>query len=198
MSIRRLPIYLTGQFLGAFIAAVVLYILFSGSIAEFEAMHGIVRGSPESVKTAMMFGEFYPNPSAAPSASVTTMNAFLAEAFGTFTLVFLIFALTEGCNVGRPDNSLTPFFVGLSVAIIICIIAPLTQAGINPARDLSPRIFSYLAGWKKAAFPDQEYGFLTVYVFGPLIGGVLASIIFTIIIEPLMNKKSKESNSKCQ
>ena len=193
MVARKLPLYMAAQFFGAFLAAVVLYQLFSDSISAYEMQNAIVRGTPESVQTAMMFGEFYPNPASGTVATVSTMNAFWAEAAGTFALVFLIFALTEGCNVGRPDDAQAPVFIGLTVAVIICIIAPLTQAGINPARDLAPRLFAYIAGWGQAAMPDNHYGFITVYVLGPLFGGVFASLLFTRLLHPLMNNKGERS-----
>lgn len=152
MQLKKLPLYWAGQFLGAFLAAATLYLIFSSPIAQYETLNGIVRGSPESVKTAKMFGEFYlSNNAGGEGISITTSGAFIAEAFGTFLLVFLVFSLTEGCNVGRPDDGLAPLFIGLTVAAIICVIAPLTQCVINPARDLSPRIFAYFAGWKDAA-----------------------------------------------
>ncbi|MBL4574622.1 MAG: aquaporin family protein [Opitutaceae bacterium] len=191
MSFRELLSYLVGQFLGAFMAAVVLYILFNSSIVQFEALNGIVRGSVESVKTAMLFGEFYPNPGNEIAGNVSTMNAIYGEAFGTFLLVFFIFSLTEGCNVGQPDSSLAPLFIGGAVAIIISIIAPLTQAGLNPARDLAPRIFSMFAGWGQAAFPDDHYGFLTVYVLAPIGGGILAALLFKKIVQPMVEKKQR-------
>ena len=72
-----------------------------------------------------MFGEFYTN--SGSSAIVSMPLAMGAEAFGTFILLLLIFALTEGCNVGRPDNALAPLFIGLTVTSIICLIAPLTH-----------------------------------------------------------------------
>jgi glycerol uptake facilitator protein len=141
----------------------------------------------------MMFGEFYPNPGSGPAAAVTMTTAFLAESAGTFVLVCFIFALTEGCNLGRPDDSLAPLFIGLTVTAIISVLAPLTQAGLNPARDLSPRLFSLLAGWGKAGLPDRSYGFLIVYVLGPILGGILASILFTRAIEPLMRNTSSNT-----
>jgi len=101
MTPKRLPVYIAAQFAGAFIAAVVLYALFSSSISTYEHTHGIVRGAPDSVRTAMIFGEYYPNPGA-ELAKVSLLNACGAEALGTFLLVLLVFALTEGCNVGRP------------------------------------------------------------------------------------------------
>lgn len=197
MSLSRLPVYLFAQFAGAFIAAGLLYLLFSSSISHFEGINGILRGSPESVKTAQIFGEFYPNPGAGAAASVSTLCAFFAEAVGTFILVLMVFSLTEGCNLGRPSDTLCPLFIGLTVTVIISILAPLTQAGLNPARDLSPRLFSWFMGWGDAAFPEYKWGCITVYVLGPVSGGLAASGLFTFLIEPLMKGKSACSDS-CQ
>ncbi len=182
-----LPCYLLAQFFGAFVAAGLLYLLFSSSIMQYELTHEIVRGTQSSIASAMIFGEYYPNPMAGHIASVSTTNAFFAECIGTFALVFMILALTESCNSGRPDQNLAPLFIGLTVAAIISVIAPLTQAGLNPARDLSPRILAALCGWSGAAFPDNHFGFITVYVAGPIAGGVLAALSFKNIIEPLVN-----------
>ena len=60
MSLDRLPVYLLAQFAGSFIAAALLYLLFADSIAQFESINGILRGSPRSVQTAQLFGEWAP------------------------------------------------------------------------------------------------------------------------------------------
>jgi glycerol uptake facilitator protein len=188
MSLRKMPVYLAAQFAGAILAGLALYALFAPSIAAYEIAHGIVRGTPASVHTAMMFGEYYPNPGAGAVASLPL--AMGAEALGTFLLVLMIFALTEGCNVGRPDNGLAPVFIGLTVTSIICLVAPLTQAGLNPARDLGPRLVAWLMGWGDAAFPDRVGGFFHVYVLAPLLGGVVASLFFVRMLEPAMKHPS--------
>jgi glycerol uptake facilitator protein len=195
MSAGHLPVYLAGQIVGALVASAVVYALFAGSIAQFETMHAITRGAPNSVQTAMMFGEFYPNPGAGAAASVGASTAFLAEAIGTFVLVLVIFSLTEGCNVGRPDVSIVPLFIGLTITVLISIIAPLTQAGFNPARDLVPRLFSMAAGWGTAALPDAGWGFLTIYVLGPIVGGALAALTFTHVVEPVMIAPAGETST---
>jgi glycerol uptake facilitator protein len=197
MDPRKLLPYLAGQFAGALLAAVVLLGIFSASIAHFETSHGIVRGTPRSVATAMIFGEFYPNPGAAPAATVSISNAVAAEVVGTFALVLLIFCLTEGCNVGRPDHTLTPVFIGLTVTVIICVIAPLTQAGLNPARDLSPRLLACLAGWGGAAFPDPPLAAPLVYGLGPVLGGVLAAGFFAGILAPVMTWTNAAARCSC-
>ncbi len=184
MQAKKVIAYLAGQFAGAFLAGLVLYLLFSPSIAAYELSHHILRGTPASVKTAAIFGEYYAPPGS--SAVVSLPLATITEAFGTFLLVMMIFALTEGCNVGRPDAALAPVFIGLTVTSIICLAAPLTQAGLNPARDFGPRLVAWMMGWGPAAFPDQVGGFFYVYILGPIAGGASASLIFIHFIEKLM------------
>ena len=196
MSFRKMPVYLAAQFAGAFLAGLVLYAMFAPSIAAYEHIHGIIRGTSASVQTAMMFGEYYPNPGA--TAVVSLPLAVTVEGFGTFLLVLMIFALTEGCNVGRPDNALAPVFIGLTVTSIICLVAPLTQAGLNPARDLGPRLVAWMMGWGDAAFPDRVGGFVHVYVLGPLIGGTVASLVFVRVLEPSMAATSDKCNCETE
>lgn len=191
MQLKKLPVYFGAQFLGAFLAGIAIYILFSPSISAFESAHNMVRGTPESVQTAKMFGEYYAAPG--NTSVVSLWLAIGAEAFGTFLLLLMIFALTEGVNVGRPNEALAPMFIGLTVSSIICLIAPLTQCGINPARDFGPRMVAWIMRWGQAAFPDQSGGFFLVYILGPLVGAAIAALFFVYALEPTMksNKISR-------
>ena len=186
MAWKKVPTYLVAQFLGAFAAGWIIYLLFFTSIQDFETTHAIVRGTEASVKTGRMFGEYY------PTATVPFWLACFAEGFGTFLLVSLIFALTEGCNVGRPSSDSAPLWIGLTVSSVICLVAPLTQAGLNPARDFGPRVVAMIMGWGKAAQPDSCGGAFWVYILAPIIGGIIASILFTKLYEPLMNRQSSD------
>jgi glycerol uptake facilitator protein len=190
MPAGKLPVYLTAQLAGAIAAALVLFALLGGSIDAAVVSAG---GWNEPSPIANVFLETYPN---TPLAEVSTLGAFAAEAIGVFLLVTLIFALTEGANLGRPDTNLAPLFIGLTVTIIICVVGPLTDAGLNPARDLGPRIVGALAGWGDFAF---SWEIVLVYVGGPLVGGTLAALVLLFIIEPLMKTKQKvddQSNAK--
>jgi len=188
MPVRKLPVYLIAQFLGAFLAGLAIFILFSPSISAYESAHTIVRGSAESVQTAKMFGEYYAAPGS--TAVVSMPLAIFAEALGTGLLILMIFALTEGSNIGRPHDAMAPLFIGLTVTSIICLIAPLTQAGLNPARDFGPRMVAWIFGWDGAAFPDQTGGFFLVYIFGPMLGAAIASWFFMYALEPTLKHSS--------
>ena len=189
MHIKKLPVYILAQFTGGFLAGLFVYLLFSSSIVNFELTNNIIRGNPESVSTAMFFGEYF--------LSISLFNAFMAEAFGTALLVLVIFSLTEKCNVGRPSNEFAPVLIGAAVTAIISIIAPLTQAGLNPARDFGPRLVAYMAGWKLTAIPGPKGGFFTVYILGPIVGGAISAFLFTKLIQPSMDIKTSMDTKKC-
>ena len=195
MAPQKLPVYLAGQLSGAFAGSLLVYGLFAPSIRVYEQTHGIVRGTFASVATAKIFGEYYRQPGS--SAQVGMGLAAAAELVGTFILVFVIFCLTENCNVGKPDSSLQPLFIGLTVTIIQCIIAPLTQAGLNPARDFMPRLVALMGGWKSQALPDTSGGFFWVYILAPIVGGILAGMLFTKVIEPSMKKENQPDMCCC-
>ena len=104
MNLDKAPTYILSQLAGAFLAGLVVYYLFGPSIAAYESAQGLVRGSAQSMLTGRIFGEYYALPG---SAAVVSMPlAMVTEGFGTFLLVFIIFSLTEGCNLGRPDSNL--------------------------------------------------------------------------------------------
>ncbi len=192
-----LPGYWLSQLTGATIAGAAILLLFGDIIAQYELAHAIIRGGPESVKTAMLFGEYFPNPGNSSAFTISLPKAMLAEAVGTFLLVSMIFSLTEGCNVGRPSATLAPVFIGATVAVLIALFAPLTQCGINPARDLGPRLVAWLAGWDSVAIPGPQGGFFRVYILAPLLGGVVAALCFRFLVTPLMGSKEIEP-CKCK
>lgn len=182
-SWRQVPAYVLSQLLGAFLAAGVLYSLFSGVLVQFESAHGIVRGAPGSELSAMVYGEYFPNPSVTASLpwmaeAVGLSQAMLAEGIGTAFLAFFVFAVTDAGNSSGPGKRLLPVFIGLAVSIIISVVAPLTQAGLNPARDFGPRLFAYLAGWGRVAIPGPHGGFFLVYILSPIIGAVSGAALY--------------------
>ena len=190
--LARAPVYIASQLAGAFLAACCLYAIFSGTIAEYELQNEIVRGSPESLVTAAMYGEYHPNPtirlhSAAADGHRDTVGfgaAVFAEMLGTALLAFCVFALTDRRNSTRPGASLGPFFVGATVALLVAVVGPVTQACLNPARDFGPRIFAALAGWGEVALPGPRglFDTLAVYLAAPVAGAVFGGLVYRELI----------------
>ena len=199
MQPRLLLPYWISQLCGAVLAGACVLIVFRIPITGYEEAHNIVRGTLPSLKTAMLFGEYFPNPDfSLPWLSLTRGNAMVVEGLGTFILVTMIFLLTEGCNIGRPSDVLAPVFIGATVAGLIAVTAPLTQTGINPARDFGPRLVAYLAGWDSIAIPGPKNGFFWVYIAAPLMGGAGAAGFFRFILAPLMVAKNDVPVCSCE
>ena len=207
---RDTPFYIVSQFVGAFAAAAVLFLLFGAFLADKEAAKHVVRGEPGSEITATCYGEYFPNPGRLAdgadaykredherlNALVSEPVAFAAEALGTAVLALVVFAVTDPRNVAAPVGRMAPVFIGLTVAALIAVIAPLTQACFNPARDFGPRVFAALAGWGRIALPGQRgLGTFTVYLIAPVVGAVLGGGLYRYLVQPAMPVTADEKDA---
>ena len=179
--------YIVTQMIAAFVSAAVLYVIFGGAIAEFENKNNIVRGQTGSEASAMIFGEFYPNPGGKPLSEINPDRmpqgrAFIAEVIGTTMLLLVIFCTTDPNNKDRPQI-LTAATIGLTITMLISLLGPLTMACFNPARDLGPRLFSSIAGWNAIPFTANGSGWFTVYILAPIIGGLLGGWIYHVFFQ---------------
>jgi glycerol uptake facilitator protein len=195
---RRVAPYILAQLSGAFVAACVLFVLFQSFLDRKEQQKQVARGRPGSEITAMCYGEYFPNPGPLGGGSdpynagdhdrhnalVSEWGACMAEFLGTAILALSVLAVTEGRNPAGPGN-LAPVFIGLTVSILIVVIAPLTQACFNPAREFGPRLFASLAGWGTIALPGPRgLGFLTVYIISPVIGSITGMAFYRRVLRP--------------
>jgi len=188
---RRVLPYIIAQFLGAFLAAVAIYGIFSGMISQFESAHHIVRGMAGSNLSGSMYGEYFPNPGMAKDGmTVGLVQAMIAEAVGTMLLAIAIFSIVRSSKLGSVSSTAIPVLIGLSLTTIIFIIAPLTQAGLNPARDFAPRIFAIFAGWGKEAFSVSPLASILVYILAPCIGSITGQSIFRAVTNAIEKNES--------
>jgi glycerol uptake facilitator protein len=174
--VRWVVPYWAAQLVGAIGAGLVVLIAFGSLLARFEAGEGLTQGAPGSERAAMIFGQYFPNPAlfgtGAPAESlVSPVQALLVEALGTAILVVVIFSLTDPRNRTAPGRALARFFIGFTVANLICLFAPITQAGWNPARDFGPRVVAWAAGFGSIALPGPRAGFW-IYLLGPMLGAI--------------------------
>jgi glycerol uptake facilitator protein len=174
--------YIAAQMLGGMLAALTLAALFLPTCGVFEAAHHLVRGTDGSQLSAMWFGEYFPNPAAygtgaAAFAQVSVAAAFTGELIGTAFLLFFIFALTDADNPLAPKG-LEPLFIGFTVAIVIGVLGPLTQAALNPARDFAPRLVCYFLGWGRVAIPGPRGCEWWLYIVAPILGGLAGGGVY--------------------
>jgi glycerol uptake facilitator protein len=195
--IVRGVVYVVAQLGGAMVASIVLYGLFGEAILEFERRHGLLRGGPGSELSAMVFGEYFPNPAVFGTAEdawriIGLKGAFVAEMVGTAMLAFIVSAVTHPHNRSRPSPGTEALLIGVGVAAIISIIAPLTQAGLNPARDFGPRLVSWFLGWGDIAIPGPRGGWFSVYILAPIVGALIGGGIYRFVARRLLSSPADE------
>jgi glycerol uptake facilitator protein len=150
------PQYLAGEFLGAFIGAVLVFIAYYGHWSETE---------DPGLKLAVF--------STGPAIRNTALNV-VTEIIGTFVLVFGVYAIAVTGLVGDV-TSLGGLMVGLLVLGIGLSLGGPTGYAINPARDLSPRIAHAILPIPGKG--DSDWAYSWIPVVGPIIGGILGALM---------------------
>ena len=114
--------------------------------------------------------------STGPSIPNTGRNI-VQEAIATFVLVFAICGLNQVPELAAGVGKLLVF--GIIVAIGMSL-GGLTGYALNPARDLGPRIAHAILPIKGKGSSNFKYG-LIVPIFGPIIGGIVAVLLYNVI-----------------
>ena len=167
---KLLP-YCLAQLAGAFVASAVVYATYVEALSAFDGGTRQVLG-PQG--TAGIWATY-------PQPFLSTMPGGLVDQIvGTALLLLCIFALSDKRNLA-PVPYLTPVLVGVVVLVIGITFGFNAGYAINPARDLGPRLFTYVAGWGSEVFRAGNYWWW-VPIVGPLVGGVLGAWIYDLFI----------------
>lgn len=104
-----------------------------------------------------------------------TFSNFLSEAIGTFVLVLAILSF----GLYKMPPGLGTFAVGALIIGIGLSLGGTTGYALNPARDLGPRLLHAILPLKHKG--DSDWGYAWIPVLGPIVGGLLAVLVFGLI-----------------
>ncbi|XP_054159370.1 aquaporin-9-like isoform X1 [Oppia nitens] len=170
---RKVIHYFLGQYIGAFLAAVVTYCVYREAILNtFD--HKLLTTGPNA--TAGIFGTF-------PAAGITTLTTVIDQIVAVGFFLLLINAITDEKNMACPKG-LVPIAIGMTdLGLLVFAFGYNCGGPINPARDFSPRLFSAMAGWGTEVFSVNNYGYFWVPFVGCHIGGIVGCWIYKLFIE---------------
>jgi glycerol uptake facilitator protein len=154
-------LYILGQFAGAFIGAVIVWLAYHEHFAVTE---------DKGLKLAVFC--------TGPALRTPGWNL-LTEIIGTFALVFGVLSMLSTRNLVEHTGlapALAPFIVGLLVWAIGLSLGGPTGYAINPARDLGPRIAH--AVLPIAGKGSSDWGYSWIPVIGPIIGGIIGALVY--------------------
>lgn len=159
VAMGEVPIYILGQFAGAFVGAVLVYILFKDQFFATE-------------DTATQRGCFCTAP-----AYPNKVRNLISEIIGTFVLVFAIKGLAQVGDIPPGVNYLLVFGIIVSIGMSL---GGLTGYAINPARDMGPRLAYAVLPFNAPKDPNWQYSWIPVV--GPIIGGLLAVLAYNAMV----------------
>jgi aquaporin Z len=119
--------YVIAQVLGAFVAAVLLYLIASGK-AGFDLSGGLASNG---------YGAHSPG-------GYTLFAGFITEVVMTFMFLMIILGSTDE----RAPKGFAPIAIGLGLTLIHLISIPVTNTSVNPARSTGPALI--VGGWALA------------------------------------------------
>ncbi len=147
---REVVPYVVAQVLGAFAGALLIVSMF-GTEATYLGLGATV-----------------------VSDGVPYWQGMVAEALGTFVLLFAVMALAVD---SRAPLGWAGLMIGLAVAAAILLIAPQTGGSLNPARTMGPYITLAFFG------ESVPWSQLALYWLGPLIGAVAAVLVYDVVAQ---------------
>ncbi|HEU0092661.1 MAG TPA: MIP family channel protein [Vicinamibacteria bacterium] len=163
--------YMAAQIAGAFTGAAVTFLTYR---AAFDRFDGGTRQVTGAKATAGIFATY-------PQDFLRTFpDGLIDQVVGTALLIALIFALTDQKNLA-PEGRIVPIHFGLLVVLIGMTFGFNAGYAINPARDLGPRLFTFVAGWGSDVFRAGNHWWW-VPIVGPLVGGVLGGAVYDRLI----------------
>ncbi|XP_005393898.1 PREDICTED: aquaporin-9 [Chinchilla lanigera] len=180
----KLPFYVGAQFLGAFAGSAALFGIYYDGLMSFADGKLLITGENA---TAHIFATY-------PAPYLSVVNAFADQVMSTMFLLMLVFAIFDSRNL-RVPKGLEPIVVGLLILVLSSSLGLNSGCAMNPARDLSPRLFTALAGWGFDVFRVGHH-FWWIPVVGPLVGAALGGLVYMLLIE--IHHPEPEQNFKAE
>jgi len=181
---RKVPGYILAQIIGSMTAAGTTYGLYRGAINIFEGGENIRTVSGPNA-TAALFSTY-------PLEYMTDAACFFNEFVDSAVLLMVVLAISDSNNAAPPDG-LNPLVLFLLILGIGACLGMQTAYCINPARDLGPRLVTWMAGYSREVWNFRNQYWLWTPVIATISGALFGSFLYDALIytgsESPLNKK---------
>lgn len=168
------PVYMVAQYLGGFLAAALLYL---NSLEAIGALDGGARlsfGHPNA--TATIFATY-------PGDWTSAWGSLYDQVLGTAILLFSLSALCDPKNAGL-EARYQPLGIACIIGFTCLAFVPNCGANFNPARDLAPRLLTWLVGYRQPSVwaPLDHLYWIVPGVLAPHIGAIVGVFGYKLLI----------------
>jgi MIP family channel proteins len=179
------PIYIVAQYVGGFLAALVLFLNYSEAINAMDGGNHSAWGANHS--TGGVFATY-------PAPYVTVWGSLIDQIVGTAVLLFCLAAIGDKLNMGLEDRFQPPI-VALAIGLVCFAFSVNCGAIFNPARDLSPRLLTALLGYPGVWKPIDGTYWIVAGVVGPHIGAILGVFAYKYLIGTALEASARHLQS---
>jgi len=166
----RFVLYSLVQTAGAFVGAAIGYGVYRESIRNFDGGSRQVYGTKA---TAGIFASY-------SQPHIGVFSGMIDQIVGTAVFCLIIAHVTDKRN--KYPSWPQPYIIGTSFIMIGTAFAYNAGCPLNPARDLGPRLFTFIIGYGWEVFSFKSYGWFWIPIVGPLIGAVVGAWIYQLAI----------------
>ena len=160
--------YWLAQLVGGVIASAVLYATIPSSALPVLQQSGLIADATQQAfltGTANGFEEHSPLATATNGAfAFSVWSALIIEIVAVAIFVGVILGVTDK----RSNSKLAPVAIGLTLTVLLLVVAPFTNAGLNPARSFAAAVFA--GGW--------TWSQLWLFIVAPLAGAAIAALFY--------------------
>jgi len=180
MTVVKGILYIIVQCIGGICGSIMIFLTLPTALSDYTSY---------GATTLEKNGTFCPTPSLSRCPGNETFwsihpgGGILLEATLTFFLVFCVFATASLPGDEKKMGAFAPQSIGLVVVCGHLFGIPFTGPSMNPARSFGPAVIS-------GNFDDHW-----VYWLGPMLGGALASIIYTQILSASIEKSKHKAHT---
>ena len=153
LSAKDTALYVVFQCIGAVIGAGILYAIALGNPLYSLAANGLGQNG---------YG-------AASPGGFNMTSALIAEIVLTFIFLLVIFGSTSE----RAPKGFAGISIGLTLVLIHLVAIPIDGTSVNPARSLGPALITAISD-------TTALSQLWLFIVAPIIGGILAAIVWKI------------------
>jgi aquaglyceroporin related protein len=163
-------LYSLAQLLASFTGAMLTFIYYYDKINQFDGGNRTVVG-PNA--TAGIFATY-------PGDHLTVVGSVVDQICCTAIMCVIVASITDPRN--NVPKWAQPAMIGVMLTTLCLGFGLNAGNGMNPARDLGPRIFTFFVGYGWEVFSFSEYSWWWVPVVCPMVGALLGSWLYQLVI----------------
>src|SRR5919201_224311 len=178
--------YIGSQVVGACLGSAGVSFVWNGLIYHYEQLKGFAdnRGGPKGIESGLIYSANWPHPLlVGHNAAALQQDPWWVGA-GTEIIITAILVITVlGIIEDRIPSAanVAPLAIGIVVAALVGLFAPIEMASLNPARDFGPRLWMLVIGYGSNAIPGPNFN-IWITTLMPLVGGPLGAWIYDFVV----------------